>query len=731
MKNVKSVFSCWMALLLLSVIFYSPEVHAATATPLVKVKDGTLWVDYTRTGVYQPYLIKAVGYSPMPIGRHPSDWGAPAGSSRSNNIYDDQAILTRDFTLLKQMNANTIRIWKGNNTTASNGRYPNKITTRTLDMALQNNIRVIAGFYVDPLSFNANNTISSTQRADLIARFTSYVNAFKNHQAILFWAIGNENNYQSNGMSAAQLSAWYALVNDMAKAAHTAEGAAFHPVAVVNGEIGTIGASAYGSTDAKLPYLDIWGANIYRGVSFGTLFSEYSAKSRKPLWISEFGIDAWAGTNPGNFDLGREDENTQSLWDGLLWDEIARQSTGVLGGSLMEYSDEWWKPYEWLCGNNSDVCNSTQNHYGEYPFASPDNIANEEWYGVMAIKYNPNPQNPDIVTPRKVYNNLRIKWESDPWADLGVTQFYPGAPAKGDISGTRFTANAGEKINLVVSYGNHGRLTAPASKISFYADGVLLSATSIAATPVNGAGSTTSSVAWVAKEGTHDLKVVLDTDNQVPESNKADNTVIKTITVTADLVPPTIANGAPAGQLPYGTKSATLIVTTDEDATCKYSTKAGVVYKSMTAFKSTGTRAHSSPITGLTNGVTKQYYVKCQDKSAHLNVTPSDYLIQFSVAPPQPPTAPANVNAVATDKTHVSLSWDLSTGPGTITYKIYRATVSSTGKVGAFTLVGLTPQNQWLNSGLKKATTYQYYIVATSAQGLSPASGKVQVTTAS
>ena len=41
----------------------------------VKVEGRQLLVDFDRNGVYEPYLIKGVGYSPFPVGRHPSDWG--------------------------------------------------------------------------------------------------------------------------------------------------------------------------------------------------------------------------------------------------------------------------------------------------------------------------------------------------------------------------------------------------------------------------------------------------------------------------------------------------------------------------------------------------------------------------------------------------------------------------------------------------------------------------------
>ena len=77
--------------------------------------------------------------------------------------------------------------------------------------------------------------------------------------------------------------------------------------------------------------LDIWGTNVYPGDKvLVLLFSDYTAKSNKPLWISEFGIDAWSVTNAAGIndwgltlpsDLGGTgiyDPTTQSTWDGDL-----------------------------------------------------------------------------------------------------------------------------------------------------------------------------------------------------------------------------------------------------------------------------------------------------------------------------------------------------------------------------------------------------------------------------
>jgi Concanavalin A-like lectin/glucanases superfamily/Chitobiase/beta-hexosaminidase C-terminal domain/Right handed beta helix region len=83
-------------------------------------------------------------------------------------------------------------------------------------------------------------------------------------------------------------------------------------------------------------------------------------------------------------------------------------------------------------------------------------------------------------------------------------------------------------------------------------------------------------------------------------------------------------------QLPAGSREAVIFLTTDEPATCKYDVRAGVAYPEMTVmFASTGTTAHSHTVSGLTDGSTTNYYIKCQDQSGNANT--DDFLIKVTV----------------------------------------------------------------------------------------------------
>lgn len=100
---------------------------------------------------------------------------------------------------------------------------------------------------------------------------------------------------------------------------------------------------------------------------------------------------------------------------------------------------------------------------------------------------------------------------------------------------------------------------------------------------------------------------------------------------TSDITPPNRSGGQPTGTLPAGTTAATLFVATDENAHCQYLTTPGMDYASMVNnFTITNQASHSKSLTGLVNGQTYNYYVRCADASGNANT--SDYVISFSVA---------------------------------------------------------------------------------------------------
>ena len=85
-------------------------------------------------------------------------------------------------------------------------------------------------------------------------------------------------------------------------------------------------------TLAALPSVDVWGINAYRGMTLSTLFDEWAAVSGKPMFMGEYGADAWDSR------VGAESQVAQAEATTALVDEIAANSVrlgGVCSGGLI------------------------------------------------------------------------------------------------------------------------------------------------------------------------------------------------------------------------------------------------------------------------------------------------------------------------------------------------------------------------------------------------------------
>jgi hypothetical protein len=209
-------------------------------------------------------------------------------------------------------------------------------------------------------------------------RARDVVRTYRDHAAILFWLLGNEWNIPDR--TGRYYFGRFATLAEAAAAtqALAAEIRALdpnHPVA-----------SSYGDVDGNLPAfardltaVDIWGLNVYRGGSFGIVFEEWKAISGKPMFIGEFGTDAYNNVR------GAPDEQTQADFNLALWHELianlsaADPAQAALGGFVFEFQDELWKvpPH------------SSQQTGGFVSSGHPDNFSNEEYFGLLDIDRRP------------------------------------------------------------------------------------------------------------------------------------------------------------------------------------------------------------------------------------------------------------------------------------------------------------------------------------------------------
>lgn len=133
---------------------------------------------------------------------------------------------------------------------------------------------------------------------------------------------------------------------------------------------------------------------------------------------------------------------------------------------------------------------------------------------------------------------------------------------------------------------------------------------------------------------------------------------------------PSRSNGSPSGALASGTTQTSMSLTTNETATCKYGTSAGVAYASLpNTFSSTNSTSHSTTVSGLSDGNSYAYYVRCQDIFGDPNT--DDFTISFSVDEPELalPGVPTSLSDSASSTPSMpgvptSLSSSVSSTPG-------------------------------------------------------------------
>jgi hypothetical protein len=165
---------------------------------------------------------------------------------------------------------------------------------------------------------------------------------------------------------------WYTALNNAAKIIHQTDTS--HPVATAHGELPDSLALSL------CPNIDIWGMNVYRWDNPETIFTEWSAVSSKPMYLSEAGADSYMTIEKDGYQQG-ENEKAQADATLNILDAIFRHPEICSGVALFAFHDEWWK-----AGNNDkhDPGGWAPNSSG-VPY---DGAPNEEYWGIVDIDRN-------------------------------------------------------------------------------------------------------------------------------------------------------------------------------------------------------------------------------------------------------------------------------------------------------------------------------------------------------
>jgi hypothetical protein len=329
-----------------------------------------------RLGDPYHYAIKGVAWSPSSV--------TTTGDLNSRRA-EFANWYVPDIQLMKTMNANTVYTYVDFGTDTNGWQM--------LDYLYENGLKAIV---------TVDNGYADT---NILA---SMVSAYRDHPAILAWGVGNEwtvNLYhRTTTVTSASLQYWALFTEQMAQLIKSLD--PNHPVASLIGDLDPYLPLPVSSiVNSYCPSVDIWGLNVYRGATFfssGYLFYQWSSLSQKPMFLSEYGTDVvrtrkynLASKEPTEMNLTYADGTVEPLMQAEfnrgLWEEIvgalsaARTGGTCLGGCVFEWNDEWWKATRGVTGRHDYLGIYTRWN----PNAMPDSIANEEWFGLVAIDRSP------------------------------------------------------------------------------------------------------------------------------------------------------------------------------------------------------------------------------------------------------------------------------------------------------------------------------------------------------
>ncbi len=346
----------------------------------------------------------------------------PIGTNYNYSIWkqpDDviEAALAREMPLLKAMGVNVIRVYAG-----IPARWVKHIYERYGIYTAVNHSIARYGYSLDGVWIPPDRIDYSDPRlrAAVKAEFLKLVDDLKDTPGVLFWMLGNENNYGLSWRSAeienlpkgerdaGRARFLYSLFGEIIRETRARD--PHHLITMANGDLQYLDIIA-----EECKGLDVFGTNVYRGISAGDLFQRVKDVLRLPVLFTEFGADAW------NAKEMREDDLSQAQFLLGQWREIYEQSAGkgrvgnAVGGFIFQWSDGWWKYKQEENLFVHDVNASWANGGYTYDFVEGENNMNEEWFGITG-KGPPDARGLYDLYPRAAYYALRDAFRLPPYA---------------------------------------------------------------------------------------------------------------------------------------------------------------------------------------------------------------------------------------------------------------------------------------------------------------------------
>lgn len=356
------------------------------------------------------FMVKGMNWDYVPIGKN------YAYSLWAQSDEFIEAALAREMPLLKAMGVNTIRHYVG-----IPPRWVQYIYETYGIYTIVNHPLGRYGLTIDGVWVPSTDYSDERVRAQLMSEMAALVEEFEDTPGMLMWLLGNENNYgliwtsaeaealPEGEREAARARHLYSLFGEITQMIHEED--PHRPVAMANGDLQYIDIIA-----EEMPGLDVFGSNVYRGISARDAFEVVRAKLGIPLMFTEFGADAF------NARTMREDQPMQARYLIGQWQEIYEQSYGkglvgnAIGGLTFQFSDGWWKYRQDENLDIHDINASWPNAGYPQDYVEGENNMNEEWWGICAKGF-PDDEGLYELYPRAAYYALQKAYRLDPYAN--------------------------------------------------------------------------------------------------------------------------------------------------------------------------------------------------------------------------------------------------------------------------------------------------------------------------
>ncbi|MBV2196743.1 MAG: glycosidase [Flavobacterium sp.] len=402
-----------MRKIILSLIFcYSFTMYAQTEKVVIENNDSGMKLKVDG----KDFMVNGMNWDYFPIGTNYSYslW----------NQSDDfiRQALDDEMGLLQNMGVNSIRVYTG---------IPKKwieyIYTNYGIYTMLNHSFGRYGLTIDGV-WKPNTEYSDAKTRELLLKeVTQLASEYKDTKGLLLFLLGNENNYGlfwdgaetedipiQDRKSTVRARAMYKLFNEATVAMKAID--SNHPIAICNGDLLFLDIIAEECKD-----VDVFGTNVYRGVSFGDLFERVKKEYGKPVLFTEFGADAF------NVLSNQEDQNAQAFYLKGNWKEIYENAAGLgktgnaIGGYTFQFSDGWWKYGQTKNLDIHDSNASWSNGGYQKDFIEGQNNMNEEWFGICA-KGPTNEKGHYQLYPRAAYYVLKDIHKLNPFKEGINTQ---------------------------------------------------------------------------------------------------------------------------------------------------------------------------------------------------------------------------------------------------------------------------------------------------------------------